>query len=355
MKVGIDAKRAYHNKSGLGNYSRDVINSLIKNSRLNIQLFTTEINNNFILPKNIKIHVPNYKILKNYWRSFCINKVLNSENIKIYHGLSNEIPFGLNKEIKCVVTIHDVIFKKFPAFYSRFEKFIYSKKTEYACKNAKKIICVSKQTKEDLISFFNVNPNKIEVVYQSCHKAFKSGLKKKNILSQYNLPNEYILNVGTIEKRKNLIFLLEAMKKNPEVNLVCVGKEKKYKKEIKSFILKNNLKNKILFPSVNDVNDLSDIYKKAKCLVYPSIYEGFGIPIIEGLYSEIPVITMNKPIFKEAGGNHCHYVNNTDELKNIINKIWSQKKIKNEEGRKWVYKFDSEKQANQIADIYQKL
>ena len=132
-------------------------------------------------------------------------------------------------------------------------------------------------------------------------------------------------------------------------------KRKKYKKEIKSFILKNNLKNKILFPSVNDVNDLSDIYKKAKCLVYPSIYEGFGIPIIEGLYSEIPVITMNKPIFKEAGGNHCYYVNNTEELKNIINKIWSQKNVKNQEGRKWVYKFDSEKQANQIADIYQKL
>ena len=70
MKVGIDAKRAYHNKSGLGNYSRDVINSLIKDRRLNIQLFTTEINNNFILPKNIKIHAPKYRILKNYWRSF---------------------------------------------------------------------------------------------------------------------------------------------------------------------------------------------------------------------------------------------------------------------------------------------
>jgi len=356
LRVGIDAKRAYQNKSGLGNYSRDVISSLIKTGEIDVQLFTTKKNLEiFNVSKKIKVHVPKIHFLKNYWRTFGINNILEKENIQIFHGLSNEIPFGLNKNIKCVVTMHDVIFKKHPSFYKNFDRFMYSKKTEHACKKSQKIISVSEQTKKDLINYFKIHPEKIEVIYQSCHEAFKTPIKNENILKKYQIPNDFILYVGTIEKRKNLNFILKAIKTNPEINLVCIGEKKSYYNNVLEFISENNLKNNITFLTLKSVNDLSDIYKYAKCLVYPSIYEGFGIPIIEALYSQIPVITTNQPVFKEAGGKHCYYVNNPEELKNILEKIWNQKKEINQLGKKWAEKFNSSKQAKQIINLYQEL
>ena len=356
MKVGIDAKRAYQNKSGLGNYSRDVILSLIKEEEIDIHLFTSEFKKEiFSVPGKIKLHVPKIKLLKNYWRLYGLKKIIKNENIEIFHGLSNEIPFGIHKKVKCVVTIHDLIFKRYPSFYNRIDRFIYSRKTKYACQRAQKIISVSQQTKQDLSNYFNINPEKIEVIYQSCHNAFKSKLKNENILKKYQIPDDFILFVGTIEKRKNLNFILNGIREKPEINLVCIGEKKSYYNDVINFISKNKIKNNIIFLKLDSVNDLSDIYKKAKCLVYPSIYEGFGIPIIEALYSEIPVITSNKPVFKEAGGDHCIYINKTEEFKEEIEKIWNRKKTKNPIARKWAEKFNSSNQAKQIVNIYQKL
>lgn len=356
MRVGIDAKRAYQNKSGLGNYSRDVISSLIKEEEIDIHLFTSEWRKEiFRIPEKIKLHTPKIKFLKNYWRLYGIKKIIENENIEIFHGLSNEIPIGINKNVKCVVTIHDLIFKKYPSFYNRIDRFIYSKKTKYACQRAQKIISVSEQTKKDLINYFNINPEKIEVIYQSCHKAFKSKLKNENILKKHQIPNDFILYVGTIEKRKNLNFILKAIRKNPEINLVCIGEKKSYYNDVLNFITEHKIKNNINFLKLNSVNDLSDIYKKAKCLVYPSIYEGFGIPIIEALYSEIPVITTDKPVFKEAGGDYCIYINKIEEFKKEIVKIWGRKKTPNTSARKWAEKFNSSKQAKQIINLYQNL
>ena len=356
LKIGIDAKRAFTNYSGLGNYSRDVINSLCKFKGLDVHLFTTKKNIYYYKkPENSKIHIPKNYLLKSYWRLFGLNKIIQKENLQIFHGLSNEIPLGLNEKIKSVVTIHDVIFKKYPQFYNSFDRFIYSLKTYYSCKKSDKIITVSKQTKEDLIKHFKINPEKIEVIYQSCHIAFKTPLKNINISKKYKLPKDYILFVGTIEKRKNLKFLLNAIKDNPSINLVCVGEKKSYYRHILNFLHNEKINNKIFFLEVKSVNDLSDIYKKAKFLVYPSFYEGFGIPIIESLFSEIPVITLDKPIFRETGGDYCTYVKNSLELKKIIAKFWEMKTIKNKNSKNWIKKYDSSKQADQIVRIYNEI
>ena len=356
LKIGIDAKRAFTNYSGLGNYSRDVINSLCKFNNLDLHLFTTKKNISYYKkPENSKIHIPKNYLLKSYWRLFGLNKIIQKENLQIFHGLSNEIPLGLNEKIKSVVTIHDVIFKKYPQFYNSFDRFIYSLKTYYSCKKSDKIITVSKQTKEDLIKYFKINPEKIEVIYQSCHIAFKTPLKNINISKKYKLPKDYILFVGTIEKRKNLKFLLNAIKDNPFINLVCIGEKKSYYRHILNFLHNEKINNKIFFLEVKSVNDLSDIYKKAKFLVYPSFYEGFGIPIIESLFSETPVITLDKPIFRETGGDYCTYVKNSLELKKIIAKFWEMKTIKNKNSKNWIKKYDSSKQADQIIRIYNEI
>ena len=356
LKIGIDAKRAFTNYSGLGNYSRDVINSLCKFNNLDLHLFTTKKNISiYKKPENSKIHIPKNYLFKNYWRLYGLNKIIQKENLQIFHGLSNEIPFGLNKKIRSVVTIHDVIFKKYPQFYNSFDRYVYSLKTYYSCKNSNKIITVSKQTKKDLIKYFKIDPEKIEVIYQSCHVAFKTPLKDINISNKYKLPKDYILFVGTIEKRKNLKFLLNAIKDKPCINLVCVGEKKSYYRDILNYLHDKKINNKIFFLEVKSVNDLSDIYKKAKFLVYPSFYEGFGIPIIEALFSEIPVITLDKPIFRETGGDYCTYVKSSLELKKILVKFWEMKTIKNKNSKDWIKKYDSSKQADQIIRIYNEI
>ena len=361
LKIGIDAKRAFTNYSGLGNYSRDVINSLCKFNNLDLHLFTTKKNiSNYNKPENSKIHIPKNYLLKNYWRLYGLNKIIQKENLQIFHGLSNEIPLGLNEKIKSVVTIHDVIFKKYPQFYNSFDRFIYSLKTYYSCKKSDKIITVSKQTKEDLIKYFKINPEKIEVIYQSCHIAFKTPLKNINISKKYKLPKDYILFVGTIEKRKNLLLIIKAIKNLEKINLVCIGKKTNYFNEIIKYIKKEKMENRIFFPKVNNMKDLASIYKLSKGLVYPSIYEGFGKPIVEAMYSEIPVIISNSNIFKEVGGPNSYYFekNNINQLSKLIQNIWNDPAELNENIKKsriYAEKFSTKVQCEEIINIYKEL
>ena len=364
MKIGLDAKRAFTNQSGLGNYSRELIHSMQKNySELNLNLFTTERNNQIFNPKNVNIYTPKMKIFKNYWRQYQIGNILNKENINIYHGLSNEIPRNLNKKIKCIVTIHDLIYIKHPKFYNLIDRNIYYQKSKYACKKADKIIAISEQTKEDIINFFKVDETKISVIYQSCHNAFISPSIEKVYNKKINLILEkpFILYVGSIEERKNLIFLLEALKKmKKEIKLIFVGEKKQYYQKVKKFIYKNGLKNRILFLDIYDSETLSLIYRKSRGLVYPSINEGFGIPIIEAMYSKVPVVTSNNSIFQEIGGKYSYYFEqgNIDSLITQISNIWYESKEREDRIKinfQYVQKFNPNQQAIEIIDLYKKI
>ena len=129
--------------------------------------------------------------------------------IELFHGLSNEIPIGLNKvNIPSVVTIHDLIFRHYPNQYSWVDRQIYDYKFRYACENAQRIVAISESTKKDIVHFYNINPDKIKVIYQSCHERFVQERSQKTIdavLKKYNLPENYLLYVGSIIERKNLL------------------------------------------------------------------------------------------------------------------------------------------------------
>ena len=364
MKIGFDAKRAFHNVTGLGNYSRSVIES-ISEIRKNDELYlmTPKINHNnfFVKNKNIHIITPGRFTNKSYWRFIGINRKIKKLKLDVYHGLSNEIPYGINT--KSIVTIHDLLFLKYPNFYNYVDRKIYHIKSQLACENANYIIATSKQTKADIINFFNINENKIKIIYQSCHQAFimhsENFILNKEIKT--HLINPFILYVGSIEERKNLLFLLKALQHTKkEIRLICVGKKGKYFNKINSFISKNKLTNRVVFLNIQDVNTLAILYRKSRGLVYPSINEGFGIPIVEGMYSKIPVITSNQPIFKEVGGQNSYYfeTGNLDSLIENINEIWtdSPNKTKRIEANfKYVQKFNAKTQATQIIDLYKNL
>ena len=311
MRIGFDAKRAFTNKSGLGNYSRDVIVSLNDYYPNNdYVLFSTEKTTKLLDDKYLRNCISpkvTSKLSKAYWRSYSITKEIENNKIDIFHGLSNELPLNIHKSnVKKVVTIHDLIFIKFPELYPYLDRKIYFKKFYNACKNADKIIATSNQTKADIIKYFSINENKIEVIYQTCNTIFSktfSESQKKDIKEKYNLPDNYILTVGTIEKRKNALNVLKAIyQQKLNINYVLVGRRTTYVNELVNFAAKNNIRKQLHIIDNVSSADLPGIYQNSKIFVYPSVYEGFGIPILEAFNSDIPVITGNIGSTAEIGG-----------------------------------------------------
>ncbi|NDE78673.1 MAG: glycosyltransferase family 1 protein, partial [Chitinophagaceae bacterium] len=235
------------------------------------------------------------------------------------------IPYGIHKKgIPSVVTMHDLIFERYPNQYKWVDRKIYRNKFKYACEHSDQIIAISQQTKEDLINIYSTPAEKITVCYQSCNPAFLQKVdaaEKERIRVKYNLPPSFYLSVGSIIERKNLLAICEALlhlNKDERLPLVIIGNGDGYKKKVETFIAKNNLEQSVLFLSDNTsintdrgfttATDFPAIYQLATALIYPSTFEGFGIPVLEGISSGIPVITSNVSCLPEAGGPGAFYV-----------------------------------------------
>lgn len=368
LKIGFDGKRAANNQTGLGNYSRFIIEQLAHQYPDNQYFVYTPkakdriVKNGLFLLNNVFLRLP--QRAKFLWRSFGIKKQLQQDNIELFHGLSHEIPFGIHKtSIKSVVTIHDLIFLKKPEYYKFIDRKIYEWKSRYACQHADRIIAISERTKQDIMELYHIPEEKIEVVYQSCDDSFKtarSNSEREAVAQKYHLPEKYILNVGTIEERKNLLLIIEAMPNIAESHqLVVVGKATPYLNSVKERIKALNLSNRIIFLNHVPFTDLPGIYQNAQLFIYPSLYEGFGIPIIEALYSGIPVIAATGSCLEEAGGPHAVYVSPTDHvtLAKKITTLLENEAIKKEmadKGLAYAQKFNNNVLTEQLMNCYLK-
>lgn len=370
MKIGFDAKRAFLNNSGLGNYSRTLIKSLNQfYPKNNYTLFTTKKTGTnfeqFVLNKaNFEVCEPQNFIAKKLnflWRSQGITPLLNFKNIDVYHGLSNELPFNIEKfNGKKIVTVHDLIYLRFPDLYPFIDRKIYNKKTHNACKNADTIIAISEATKQDIIENYSISENKIKVIYQSCDEMFYTDFndaQKKEVKDKFNLPHEFLFYVGTIEERKNLLLILKSLVKIKDIHLFVVGKKTNYYSKIIEYIKQNNLENRVHFLENVSNTDLSIIYQLATLFIFPSFFEGFGIPIIEALISKTPVISSTGSCFSEAGGPDSMYINpnNENELTEKINYLLANKQIRDtmsNKGFEYAEKFRAQKIATDLIDLY---
>lgn len=364
MKIAFDGKRFFHNSSGLGNYSRDLVRILATYFPENEYIIFNE--NQSEKGKDI-LNLPNVSFVetsKGSWsRQLKMGKDAQQINADIFHGLSGELPLKWNeKPIKKVVTIHDLIFLRFPQYYSFFDRKIHFWKFKKAAEQADLIIAISEQTKRDIIQFLNVPEEKIRVVYQGCHQAFKENQSEEflnSVKEKYNLPKRFILNVGTVEARKNLLNIVKAIH-GTEIPLVVIGKKTKYFKKVQKFLKKNKLESQVHFLENVSMEELAAIYKLAEIFVYPSLFEGFGIPVIEALYSKTPVITSNLSCLPEAGGKDSVYINphNFEDLKAKILFLWnneSERERRAEKGLEFVQKFSDENISQDLMSVYQEL
>ncbi|HEX6847430.1 MAG TPA: glycosyltransferase family 1 protein [Chitinophagaceae bacterium] len=382
MNIGFDAKRAYHNGTGLGHYSRTLIRSLAEYfPQHEYFLFNPKPSDLFHLKgKNIHEELPSgllHKTLASVWRSTWIKNDLEKKGIDIYHGLSNEIPLDIDTtDIKSIVTIHDVIFERFPNQYSKIDVEIYKRKFKYACDHADKVIAISEQTKKDIMAFYKTPEEKISVCYQSCNPAFGEPVDdktKQQVKEKYSLPAEYFLYVGSVIERKNLLGICKAiylLRNEMNVPLVVIGDGTKYKQQVQDFIRQNGLDAQIIFLSDNPLakvassflraEDFPAIYQSAIAMIYPSFFEGFGIPVLEALWSRLPVITSNVSSLPEAGGDGAYYVdpNSAEEIAEGMKTIYadgSYTEALKEKGWQHAQNFTQQKCAARIMKVYESL
>ena len=376
MRIGFDAKRVFANFTGLGNYGRFVVRALSTYYPQNeYWLYSPKANQHtetqaLISRDNVKVAMPPAALqslkLGAYWRSVSLGKVATKHQNELLHGLSNELPFGKTKGLKKIVTIHDLLFVRYPQLYKLIDIAIYKQKFRWACQHADRVIAVSQQTARDLVEFLEVPNEKIDVVYQGCHESFREEYDSyvlDRVSTKYKLPADFMLNVGTIEPRKNALLIVKAMAalKNETVipPLVIVGKATSYKEEIVRYAKEHQLLDQIQFLHDVSFEDLPKVYQLSKLFIYPSVFEGFGIPILEALCSRVPVISSKGSCFSEAGGSNSIYVNptNADELAEAILRVFNNPTMTTKmiiDGVGHSMNFEEEQIAHDLMAVYEK-
>lgn len=382
--IGMDAKRAFCNYRGLGSYSRLLIESLDYwyKDEVSLVLFTPKVTlpgleswpaqNSTPSPVVRCMPSKGYRIFPEIWRGYAQTMEWESLGLNIYHGLSNEIPLGVESStgsksgsIKTIVTIHDLIFMRQPELYPWWDRWNYIRKSKYACERADSIIALSEQTKSDLMEFLKVPEAKIKTIYQAVHPRF---YKKERMVTQVPLQKTpsrpYFLFVGAFEERKNILRLIKAFAKVKsqllDHELILVGKGGLLN-EIKKTISALSLEQDVRILSQLHSEDLPTYYQGATALLYPSLFEGFGLPIVEALMSETLVMTSIGSCFPESAGPGAFFIDPYQEepmaqaLIEIVNLSLEERLKKITLGLEHCKKFHWKQTSEQLVSHYKTL
>jgi glycosyltransferase involved in cell wall biosynthesis len=372
QQIGFDAKRAFGNFTGLGNYSRSLLHALAEHEpQFGLHLYapkrkaSTEVEALLALP-NVSAHFAPTKALAAYWRSRGLVAGLRRQGIGLFHGLSHEIPLGLAKAgIRSVVTMHDLIFKRYPSHYPWADRQFYDLKCRYACRHADLVVAISESTRRDLAHYYGLPESKVRVVYQPCGTAFAEAWGPERLAAirqRRSLPEAFFLYVGSLTERKNVALLVQALAGMPEAErlpLAIVGKGPE-RPRLEALAQSLGIGQQVFFWEDVGNDELPGLYQLATAFLYPSVYEGFGIPILEALQSGTPVLAANTSSLPEAGGPHSRYVppHAPRAAAEALQALATQPEMRQEmaeQGRRYAQRFAPERIARDMAAVYREL
>ena len=331
IKIGLDAKRIVRNGTGLGSYGRTLANDLAGIDGLDLMLYAPDkgrdsLRNQVAERENLHFCYPNglYQTAlgKAFWRSKGIISQMQHDGIQVYHGLSGELPVGIRKSgIKSVVTIHDLIFMRHPEYYHSVDVKIYTRKFRQTLQEADRIVAISECTKRDICELGGIEPERVDIIYQSCARRFSDSPENRQlwqVRDKYGLADRYILNVGSIEQRKNVLLAVKALNRLPEdVSLVIVGRHTSYADEILQYV-------------------------------------------IEAIRLGLPVVACTGSCLEEAGGPDSLYVDPDDDeaMAHAISQVLfgvegRQRRI--ELSQEYVKRFENTGAAQRFADLYREM
>ncbi len=367
--IGFDAKRIVRNGTGLGSYARTLVNALSENEHLQLNLYAPDegrddLRQQIVNREKVKFVYPeglHFRFQRDLWRTKGVVKQLKEDGVQLYHGLSGELPAGLKAAgIPGVVTIHDLIFLRHPEYYHCWDVEIYRRKFKSTLKEASRIIAISECTKRDILYYGDFPEDKIDVIYQGCSNRFRKSVSEADmnrVKAKYNLSDNFILNVGSIEARKNVLLAVKALGcLLDSFRMVIVGRHTKYTDEVIADVKKNGLEDRVQILHGIPDDDLPVIYHLAKVFVYPSRYEGFGIPIIEAIQTGLPVVACTGSCLEEAGGPDCLYVSPDDVegMANAIKQAIAEKDVRVPRAQEYIKRFENSNLAAQVIEEYEK-
>lgn len=372
MVIGFDAKRAFQNDTGLGNYSRMLICGLAQGRQdLQAVLYAPKMSGDyrsyFSGYANISTRQPSGwdRYFPDLWHGFGIGMHLTGDGVKLYHGLSNELPHGIPKGIKKVVTMHDLLVWRYPQYFKPLDCRVRRLTERHSCKVADVVVAVSEQTKRDLMEVLGVPEEKIRVLYQSSDPIFWQPVPeddKEDIKALYHLPEKYFVCVGTIEERKNQIAVVEAVGRLAEdVHLVIVGRPRThYYFDLQRRIRELRLNRRVHIIQNAHFEDFPGLYANAVGSVYVSRFEGFGVPVLESMCCDTPVITSNCSSMPEAGGDAVLYVDPDDVggIAGCMERLLAEPGLRRElveKGRRQREKFAPDRVVEKFYSLYDSL
>jgi glycosyltransferase involved in cell wall biosynthesis len=323
VRIGFDAIRALHNTTGLGNYSRNLLRGLHAAApQHELHLYTPRppVPAFRDLPAELQasLHLPSPesrvpRLLP--WRTFRLGRDAQHDGVALYHGLSHEIPRDLPAtKIRSVVTFADLIFEKRPDFFPYFDRVSYRWRYRWSARNADAVVAISGETRDDLIRLYGIDPARITVVPPARDPRFSqpvSDVDRERARARYGLPSEYIVSVGTFEARKNQMVLLHALKRLAPADslpLVLVGRDGGALELLDPMSRARRLKGRVFLRTNVTADDLPAVVQGATLFLYPSLSEGFGMPIVEALSAGVPAIVSSGGCLVEAGGPATRYV-----------------------------------------------
>ena len=350
-RIGYDAKRYFHNNTGLGNYSR----TLVKD----VQRLAPEIDAVLYDSKSIE-------------RTFRLGRKAAGDGCRLFHGLSNELPRDIVRAgIPSIVTMHDVAWRTFPDMYTVFDRHIYDLKYGWSARHATHVVCISQSTKQDIMRFYGVPEERISIIYQPVQRQFYTPMAREEAEERCNrqLPytqgRDFVLTVGSINSRKNLLGMVKALEGLPPKErplFVVVGNGREYRTKVERYIDAHGLRKYVRIESnIHDAETLQALYCRARCLMYPSFYEGFGLPVVEAALQRCPVITSNVSSLPEAAGPAAIQVDPcaVSQMANALRRLLSSPEECSERGEQahdyCMENFSPDRLTRQMLELYDRI
>ena len=289
MRIGVNSRIYQNSESGIPYYVKLLYSSILKIDRINDYTFF-QTSKAKMLGNTRTVNLPENLLGNFLFDSLLVNSLVKRERIDAFHGTSCSLPVARIKGVRYVVTIHDLAFLTYPEFYSKIYRTYFWFVVKYSLQNADMVVCDSESTRKDVLNYFRIPESRVKTVYLGVNEAFLQNEKKTPLLKE-----RYFLSITTHPKRKNILRVLEAMAASNvlrELQYIIAGLiSKEHLTELTEIISQLNLQDNVIVRGYVSEDELISLYQNAEFLVYPSLYEGFGFPILEAMASFCPVIT----------------------------------------------------------------
>ncbi|MGC9336018.1 MAG: glycosyltransferase family 4 protein [Anaerolineae bacterium] len=371
MRIYIDVSAAVHAKAGIGRYAESLARALIARDPERFALFYNRIQGT--QPPEGLEGVPARTVRAGYkpwrmavWLGHAIGMGFNRlvPDAALFHATEHLLP--PLRGVPTVLTVHDMIFRLFPEHQKPLNYWYLNRAMPVYCRRAGAIITVSEASKRDIVAEYGLDPERVKVIYEAASPEFRPALAEavEDARRHYGLPERYLLHVGTIEPRKNLTRLVEALERlhdeGLQIPLVVLSAKGWLYDDFFSRLETLRVRDAVHFTGYIPGADLPLLYNGSTALVMPSVYEGFGLPVLEAMACGTPVVSSNTSSLPEIGGQAALYFDpyDVEAIAAAIRAAWTDQDLRaslREEGLVQAGRFSWERAARETQAVYEEV